>query len=165
MADVIKAAIWRILVGAVLVLGACRQPEQAAEKAKDPLAERREQWFGESATAPDIVWRTSGLGMRTLVSGDSEGLPPTMDNTVSVHYTGRLKDGTVFADSRVKGKPEEFALRRLIPGWASALLAMKPGERAEVFIPPALGYGGMQAGPIPPNSGLIFDLELIAVKP
>lgn len=155
-----------VLAGGVVVaaLAGCgRDDPAAAAPAADPLTEQRAAWFGPAAAAPDIVWRSSGLGVRILTPGT--GVAPRMTDTVRVHHTGRLKDGTVFDDSRAPGRPDDFVVNRLIAGWAAAMSSLKPGGRAEIFIPPRLGYGPMQVAGVPPNSGLIFDVELIAVNP
>jgi FKBP-type peptidyl-prolyl cis-trans isomerase len=88
-----------------------------------------------------------------------------MNDTIRVHYIGRLKDGQVFDDSHQRGEPSDFVVNQLISGWAAAMPSLKPGGRAIFFIPPYLGYGGLRAGKIPPESGLIFEVELIAVNP
>jgi len=151
---------------AVMLLGmaACARREPApAEPARDEAAVQREHYFGAQAAAPDIAWRTSGLGIRVLAPG--EGASPQLTDRVLVHYVGKLKDGKVFDDSRARGKPAEFVVNRLITGWAAAMPALMPGARAELFIPPHLGYGGIRSGMIPPHSGLIFEVELLAVNP
>lgn len=137
--------------------------EQPEAPVPDPAVERRAEMFGASASTPQIEWRSSGLGVRIIAPG--EGAAPRMSDTVRVHYTGRLKDGTVFDDSRGRGQPGDFVVSRLIPGWAAAMLSLRPGGRAEFYIPPKLGYGGMKVAGVPPNSALIFDVELIAINP
>jgi FKBP-type peptidyl-prolyl cis-trans isomerase FklB len=98
-----------------------------------------------------------------LVPG--EGAAPQLTDRIRVHYVGRLKDGRVFDDSHPRGQPADFVVNQLITGWAAAMPTLKPGGRAQFFIPPNLGYGGVRAGSIPPYSGLIFEVELIAVNP
>lgn len=154
------------LLSVVLLLAGCGPSEPVAPAApeRDEAAFWREEYFGAQAKAPGIAWRPSGLGIRILAPG--EGKAPQLMDHVLVHYVGRLKDGTVFADSHAKGgKPSNFVVNRLIPGWAAAMPSLKPGGRAEFFIPPQLGYGGLQSGRIPPHSGLIFEVELLAVNP
>ena len=152
-----------LTVGLVLLLAGC-EPAPPAVPERDEAAYWREEYFGAQAKAPGIAWRSSGLGIRILTPG--EGKAPQMMDHVLVHYVGRLKDGTVFADSHTGGgKPSNFVVSRLIPGWAAAMPALKPGGRAEFFIPPYLGYGGLQSGKIPAHSGLIFEVELLAVNP
>lgn len=157
---------FRLLAGVtVLFLVGCAPKEPAPPEVPvvDEAALQREKLFGEEAKAPDIAWRSSGLGIRVLVEGD--GAAPKMNDTVRVHYVGRLKDGSVFDDSYVRGKPSDFIVKQLITGWAAAMPSLKAGGRAVFFIPPALGYGGVRVAGIPPNSGLIFEVELIAVNP
>ena len=86
--------------------------------------------------------------------------------TAVVHYTGWLTDGTKFDSSRDRGQPFSFPLGggRVIKGWDEGVAGMKVGGQRQLRIPPELGYGARQAGPIPPNSTLIFDIELLEVK-
>jgi FKBP-type peptidyl-prolyl cis-trans isomerase len=85
---------------------------------------------------------------------------------VSVHYTGWLTDGTKFDSSRDRGQPFSFILgtRQVIRGWDEGVAGMKVGGQRQLKIPPALGYGASGVGPIPPNSVLVFDVELLDVK-
>lgn len=154
-----------LMVGAGLLLVACRPAEPAVPVVSeaDQAALRRAELFGDRAQDPAIAWRASGLGIKIILPG--EGAAPTSTDRIRVHYLGRLKDGKVFDDTRKRGKPAEFTVNRLITGLAAGIPALKPGGQAVFFIPPSLGYGGMRSGDIPPVSGLIFDVELIAVNP
>lgn len=154
-----------LLVGAALFLAGCKPKEPAppAAPVRDEAAARRDWLFGARAEAKDIVWRASGLGIKLLAAG--EGVAPTPMDRVRVHYTLTLKDGRVVDDTRSKGQPAEFAVNRLMIGWAAGMGELKPGGRAEFFIPPSLGYGNMSVAGIPAGSGLIFDVELLAVNP
>jgi FKBP-type peptidyl-prolyl cis-trans isomerase len=151
----------------VLSSAGCAPKEQPPESAVPGSVDarlQRELWFGpDIASAKDIEWRSSGLGIRIIVPGT--GSPPTPVDRVRVHYSGRLKDGTVFDDTRARGKPADFTVHQLITGWAAAMSSLKPGGKAEFYIPPKLGYGDTAVGRIPPSSGLIFNVELIAVNP
>jgi FKBP-type peptidyl-prolyl cis-trans isomerase len=154
------------LMGAVLLLAGCgpKAPPAPAVPEKSEAEVRREQYFGkEIAADPTIAWRTSNLGIKIIAPG--EGPLIQLQDRVRVHYTGRLINGTVFDDSRARGKPAEFPVNGLIPGWSAAMLTLRPGAKAVVYIPPHLGYGGVRAGNIPPFSALIFDLEVLAVNP
>jgi FKBP-type peptidyl-prolyl cis-trans isomerase len=148
-----------------MILAGCGPKEAPATAAPEKTAAelQREEFFGPAAAARDIAWRPSGLGIRIIKPG--EGTTPQPGDRIRLHYTGRLKGGKVFDDTRARGKPAEFELSRMIPGLTAGIAALKPGGHAEIFIPPSLGYGGMKAGDIPPVSGLIFDVELLAVNP
>jgi rhodanese-related sulfurtransferase len=96
------------------------------------------------------------------------GLEASRYSIVDVHYTGKLEDGTVFDSSKDRGAPIQFTLGagQVIPGWDQGIEGMKPGSRRVLKIPPELAYGKKGAGnTIPPNATLIFDVELVAVKP
>jgi peptidylprolyl isomerase len=109
---------------------------------------------------PDAITTRSGLKYVVLKKG--KGLNPKMGQPVTVHYTGMLLDERVFDSSRERGEAAVLPVGRLIPGWNEALLAMKRGERRILIIPPELAYGERgYPGVIPPDSFLIFDVELI----
>ena len=103
----------------------------------------------------------SGLQYQVVEEGD--GIQPGPDDVVTVHYTGRLIDGTVFDDSLERGEPATFALGQVIPGWTEGLQLMREGAAYRLFIPSELAYGSHGAGPIRPNSTLIFDVKLLKV--
>ncbi|MFQ6611048.1 MAG: FKBP-type peptidyl-prolyl cis-trans isomerase, partial [Fidelibacterota bacterium] len=106
----------------------------------------------------------SGLLMIEHVKGSGE--LPKVGQTVSVHYTGTLEDGTKFDSSHDRGQPLSFAVGtgRVIQGWDEALLLMPKGSKRTLIIPPNLGYGDRGIGPIPPNATLIFEVELVDIK-
>ena len=104
----------------------------------------------------------SGLQIETLKEGT--GATPKATDTVKVHYTGKLLDGTVFDSSVERGQPAEFPLSGVIPGWTEGLHLMKVGEKARLVIPPQLAYGSAGAPPqIPPNATLVFEVELLDI--
>jgi hypothetical protein len=140
-------------------------PKEAAPlpPKRDETAVRHEWLYGPRAAAANIAWQSSGLGIRLLATG--EGVSPLPTDHVRVHFKCLLKDGKVIDDSRARGQPAEFVINRLIPGWAEGMAALKPGGRAEFFIPPSLAYGNRGGAGIPAGSGLIFEVELLAVNP
>lgn len=110
-------------------------------------------------------------GVRALPSGlqyqvvrQGSGATPKADSTVVVHYEGKLMDGTVF-DSSLKGEPRSFKVNGVVEGWKEALTRMKVGDKWKLVIPPSLGYREEGFGAvIPPNSALLFEVELLEVK-
>lgn len=107
---------------------------------------------------------TSGLEMEDLVVGT--GASPTPGKRVKVHYTGTLTNGTKFDSSVDRGQPFEFTIGQgeVIKGWDEGVMTMKVGGKRRLRIPPKLGYGAQDKGAIPPNSVLLFDVELLDVK-
>jgi len=106
---------------------------------------------------------TTPSGLKYLDMVEGSGDTPTAGQTVTVHYTGTLEDGSKFDSSRDRGTPFKFKLGagQVIKGWDEGIASMKVGGRRQLIIPPDLGYGSRGIGPIPPNSTLIFDVELL----
>jgi FKBP-type peptidyl-prolyl cis-trans isomerase len=132
---------------------------RAVEKAKAAS----ETFLADNKKKKGVTTTKTGLQYKVLKSG--EGKSPKKTDTVRVHYHGTLTDGTVFDSSVERMEPTEFPVDRVIPGWTEALLAMKVGDKWQIVIPPELGYGerGTPGGPIPPNSVLVFDVELLEI--
>ena len=110
--------------------------------------------------------KTMGLEIKTTQEGTGDRVVKSGD-TIAVHYTGKLTDGTKFDSSVDRGTPFEFKIGQgmVIQGWEQGLLGMKVGEKRTLTIPSELGYGSRGAGAvIPPNATLIFDVELISIK-
>lgn len=105
----------------------------------------------------------SGLQYKILAAGS--GAHPKATDTVKVHYRGTLVDGTEFDSSYKRNDPISFELNGVIKGWTEGLQKIKPGGKIQLVIPPDLGYGASGQGPIPPNSVLLFDVELLAINP
>lgn len=112
-----------------------------------------------------VITTDSGLKYTEIKEGT--GATPQKGQTVTVHYTGTLEDGTKFDSSRDRGQPFSFKLGvgQVIKGWDEGLSTMKVGDRRKLIIPPDLGYGARGAGGvIPPNATLIFDVELLKIS-
>lgn len=124
-----------------------------------------------SRPAPDTkvqVTTASGLGYAVLKPGGTTAKVAKVGDTVSVHYTGWLTSGKQFDSSLDGGKPFEFVIgkRAVIQGWEEGVAGMKVGEKRKLVIPAALGYGAAGFPPdIPSNATLLFEVELLAVKP
>jgi len=119
--------------------------------------------FMEQNAQNDSVVQTKS-GMQYIVVKEGNGAKPGPEDTVTVHYTGKLIDGTVFDSSVERGEPATFPLNKVIPGWTEGLQLMSEGSEYRLFIPSELAYGSKGAGDqILPNSTLIFDVQLIKV--
>lgn len=132
-----------------------KQGEENLKKAKEFLEENKKK--------EDINVTQSGLQYKVLKLGT--GKRPVATSTVKVHYKGTLLDGTVFDDSYSRGsQPAEFALDKVIRGFQEGLMLMNEGSKFILYVPPDIGYGNRAVGTIPPNSLLIFEVELFEVK-
>ncbi len=118
---------------------------------------------GTNAPAGDMKTTASGLKYQVMKQGTGTVSPKATD-TVKVHYHGTLQDGTVFDSSVQRGEPAVFPLNRVIPGWTEGLQLMKVGDKFKFVIPPDLAYGPGGQGPIPPNSTLVFEVELLEIQ-
>ena len=137
------------------------QLQAEAEKAAEVNLKAGEDFLAENARREGVVTLPSGLQYEVLATG--EGRKPKATDKVQCHYHGTLIDGMVFDSSVQRGTPAVFGVNQVIPGWVEALQLMNEGSRWKLYIPSKLGYGAQGAGPIPPHSTLIFEVELIKV--
>lgn len=122
-----------------------------------------EDFLKKNADREEVLTTPSGLQYEIIKEGDGE--QPKPSDIVTVHYEGRLIDGTVFDSSLERGEPATFPVGQVIPGWTEALQLMKVGAKWRLFIPSHLAYGQQGAGGvIGPNATLIFDVDLIAIN-
>jgi FKBP-type peptidyl-prolyl cis-trans isomerase FklB len=123
-----------------------------------------ERFLAENAKKEGVKTLPSGLQYKEIAPG--AGKSPKTTDTVTTHYKGTLIDGTEFDSSLKRGQPATFQVSGVIPGWTEALQLMSPGSKYKLYIPQNLAYGAQGAGKdIPPYSALIFDVELIGIKP
>ena len=108
--------------------------------------------------------QTTESGLQYEVMRDGSGPKPKITDTVTVHYKGTLIDGTVFDSSYDRGQPATFPLMQVVPGWRQGIPLMPVGSKYKLYIPPDLGYGSQDKGTIPPNSVLIFEVELLGIE-
>ncbi len=136
--------------------------ELAAKKTAE-MKEAGDKFLAENLKNENVKVTASGL--QYVVEKEGEGVSPTAEDEVTVHYTGKLLDGTVFDSSVSRGEPATFPLNRVIPGWTEAVQLMKEDGKYTFYIPSDLAYGP-QGIPnvIPPHSTLIFEVELIKVN-
>ena len=120
-----------------------------------------EEFLAKNAQQEGVKVTDSGL--QYLVVKEGTGVRPTANDVVTVHYEGKLIDGTVFDSSLERGEPATFALKQVIAGWTEGLQLMGEGAAYRFFIPSHLAYGAHGTGPIQPHSTLIFDVQLLKV--
>jgi FKBP-type peptidyl-prolyl cis-trans isomerase FklB len=125
-------------------------------------ANAAKEFLAKIGKAKGVVTTASGLQYKILDAGDKKAPPIVPTDTVTAHYRGTLIDGTEFDSSYSRGAPTPFPVTGVIKGWQEALVLMKPGAKWQLFIPPELAYGPRGQGKIPPNSLLIFDLNVIS---
>jgi FKBP-type peptidyl-prolyl cis-trans isomerase FklB len=139
-----------------------RAEAQAAQKKDAEGAQAKGAAFlVENAKKAGVKTTASGLQYEVITEG--KGAAPKPTDMVKVNYEGKLVDGKVFDSSIQRGEPASFRLNQVIPGWTEGLQLMKTGSKYRFTIPAALAYGEQGAGPIPPNSVLVFEVELLEI--
>ena len=140
-----------------------KKQEEAFKKTAEANKKKSEAFLAANAKKPGV--KTTQSGLQYKVEKKGSGPKPKPGDQVTVHYTGTLIDGTVFDSSRKRGKPVTFELGDVIPGWKEGLQLMHEGARYKFYIPAKLAYGEQGNRSIGPNEALIFDVELLKVKP
>jgi FKBP-type peptidyl-prolyl cis-trans isomerase FkpA len=146
-----------------------KQQEEMAKKQAEMEAQGKKnieegaKFLAENGKKPGVTTTASGLQYQVVTEG--KGPKPKAADSVKVHYTGTLLDGTKFDSSLDRNEPAQFVLNSVVPGWTEALQLMPVGSKYKLWIPANLGYGeqGTPGGPIPPNATLVFEVELIEI--
>jgi FKBP-type peptidyl-prolyl cis-trans isomerase FklB len=151
----------------LVALGA-RMREQAMAEFKRIAADNQHksnEYMQHNGTQPGVVQLPSGIQYLVIKKGDGT-VSPGIDSMVTVNYRGMLVDGTEFDSTYAHGTPATFPVDKVIRGWQFVIPRMHVGDRWKVVIPPALAYGEQGALPrIGPNQALVFDIELLDIKP
>jgi len=141
------------------------QTKAARENFEQRLADAHSEantWLENNRREANIITTQSGLQYRVEKSSSHpDGIKYEGNEAVTVHYEGRLTNGTIFDSSFERGRPEQLKPSELIQGWQEALTLMQPGDEWTLFIPPSLGYGEIGKGRgVPANAVLIFEVQL-----
>lgn len=135
--------------------------QEIRQQQLDENSSKGKAFLEENAKKEGVTVTESGLQYKVLVEGSGE--KPSAESQVKVHYKGTLLDGTEFDSSHKRGQPATFRVNQLIPGWIEALQLMQEGAKWEIYVPSDLGYGAGGTPNIPPNSALIFEMELLEI--
>jgi len=160
----------------VLLLAGCGQSMDDVQKEIDKANAEAEAsaaanakagvaYLAQVARQPGVVTLPSGLMYKVVSSPDPKGAQPAPTDTVKANYEGKLVNGQVFDSSYARNQPATFPLERVVPGWQQAVPMMHKGDTWMLYVPPALGYGERDMGEIPPNSVLIFKIQLLDINP
>lgn len=157
------------LQGKLPSLSEQQQIQAYARSASDAMAARNataaKEFLARNAKEKGVVTTASGLQYKILSAGDKKAPAIGPTDNVTVQYRGKLISGTEFDSSYSRGVPASFPVNGVIKGWQQALVMMKPGAKWQLFIPPELAYGARSQPKIPPNSLLIFDVNLVSAEP
>ncbi len=137
-----------------------RQEAMDAERAAANL-KAGQAFLAKVDKEPGVVALPSGLRYKVVSAPDPNAPKPSADATVKINYEGKLIDGTVFDSSYERGTPANFPLARLVKAWQVALPMMHKGDTWMLYVPADLGYGTSDMGTIPPNSTLVFKIQLL----
>lgn len=118
-------------------------------------------FLAENKTKPGVI--TTASGLQYVVIKEGTGAKPVITDRVKVHYHGTLLDGTIFDSSVQRGEPYTLNITEVVQGWIEALQLMPVGSKWRVYVPPSLGYGDNDNGPIKAGSVMVFDLELLEI--
>lgn len=146
-----------------LSLAGCGRHNAAQAAAATKAAD---DFMAANAKLPGVITLPDGLEYKIVTSGPADGVHPRASDEVKVNYEGKLQaTGAIFDSSFQRGEPADFPLAQLVPAWVEALQMMRPGDEWILYVPPKLGYGDEDKGPIPANSVLIFRIQLLGVLP
>lgn len=123
-----------------------------------------EKFLAERAKEPGMVVLPSGVMYKVVSRAASPGAQPKVSDTVTINYEGKLLNGHVFDSSYARNEPATFPLGRLVPAWQEVIPLLKTGDEIILYTPPSQAYGERDAGDIPPNSTLIFRIQLLGVQ-
>lgn len=154
-----------LLIGSLLLDAATSSRSSVLAAETGNAADQEADFMRRTAAEPGVKTLPSGLEYKILQSGDPTGRPPAVGDELVLNYDGKLPDGATFDSTERQGGMARMTFEGLVPGWMEGLKLMRPGDIWMLYLPSRLGYGPGGQGPIPPNSPLVFKIELVAVHP
>lgn len=145
-----------LLMVVVLIISGCNKDDDAEKQ-----AELDEQAILDYLAANNLNAERHESGLYYLITDEGEGENPTTFSTVEVFYKGYFTDGSIF--DQTSSAPVSFSLQGLITGWQIGIPLVKEGGSITLFLPSALGYGETGSGSVPPNTVIIFDIDLVSI--
>ena len=147
------------------ILTACGQAmdKTQAQTVAEQNLKTGQEFLTKTAAVPGVVTLPSGVLYKTISRSQTPGAQPTVADNVTIHYEGTLLDGSVFDSSYKRNEAATFPLGRLIPAWQQVIPLMHVGDEIVLYTPPTAAYGERDLGEIPPNSTLIFRVQLLGI--
>jgi peptidylprolyl isomerase/FKBP-type peptidyl-prolyl cis-trans isomerase FklB len=158
-----RLSISAAVFAAALALSACHAHSQT--QAADGATPKSDAYMAKIEKDTGVIALPSGVAYKVVKSAPAGAPAPKVGDEVKVNYEGTLPDGTVFDSSYKTGEPVVFPVGGLIPAWNEILPKMHVGDTWILYVPPSQGYGPEGKGPIPPDTVMVFKLELLGVLP
>ncbi len=164
----VSAAAMLTLAGCGESMDKIEQEMAAREASQSSIAATNlvegEKFLAERAKEPGMIVLPSGVMYKVVSRAAAPGAQPSVSDTVTINYEGKLLNGTVFDSSYARNEAATFPLGRLVPAWQEVIPLLKTGDEIIMYTPPSQAYGDRDAGDIPPNSTLIFRIQLLGVQ-
>jgi len=157
-----KATLFALAL--ILTAGSQAMDKTNAQTISEQNLQKGQAFLSENAKVPGVSVLPSGVMYKIVSRSANPGAQPTVADNVTINYEGKLLDGSVFDSSFARNEPANFPLGRLIPAWQQVIPLMHVGDEIVLYTPPSAAYGERDLGQIPPNSTLIFRVQLLGIN-
>jgi FKBP-type peptidyl-prolyl cis-trans isomerase len=148
----------------ILTAGSQAMTQTNAQTVAEQNLKTGQDFLTKTAAVPGVSVLPSGVMYKIISRSPAPGAQPTVADNVTINYEGKLLDGSVFDSSFARNEPANFPLGRLIPAWQQVIPLMHVGDEIVLYTPPTAAYGERDLGEIPPNSTLIFRVQLLGIN-